>query len=174
MGCYLDEQNGTVEAVLSFKLDQLMYDIANYAYIEGHVMESGNTHQRHTVQDIGDEGNVDRVIRVLDLNVAKCREMLYPFVKHEINRHELDNTLKEAPVYGVVLKLPQGFSQTTLNLLERLIHEYLVCKSVADWMSITNPAKAQTWDVKAQEAERDIRSSLHARLSRVRRRMHPF
>ena len=134
MSCYLDEQNGTVEAVLSFKRDQLLYDIANYAYIEGHVMETENTHQQHTVQDVGEEGNVDRVTRVLDLNVAKCREMLYPFIKHEIHRHELDDTLKETPAYGMVLKVPQGFSQTTLNLLGRLIHEYLVCKSVADWM----------------------------------------
>ncbi len=174
MSCYLDEQNGTVEAVLSFKRDQLLYDIANYAYIEGHVMETENTHQQHTVQDVGEEGNVDRVTRVLDLNVAKCREMLYPFIKHEIHRHELDDTLKETPAYGMVLKVPQGFSQTTLNLLGRLIHEYLVCKSVADWMSITNPAKAQTWESKAEEAERGIRSSLHARRSRVRRRCHPF
>lgn len=174
MSCYLDEQGGTVEAVLSFKRDQLLYDIANYAYIEGHVMETDNTHQRHTVQDVGEDGNVDRVTRVLDLNVAKCREMLYPLIKHEIHRHELDDMLKETPAYGMVLNLPHGFSQTTLNLLERLIHEYLVCKSVADWMSITNPAKAPTWETKAQDAESEIRTCLHARIARVRRRCHPF
>ncbi len=126
------------------------------------------------VQDVAEEGNVDRVTRVLDLNVAKCREMLYPFIKHEIHRHELDDILKETPVYGMVLKVPQDFSQTTLNLLERLIHEFLVCKSLADWMSITNPDKAQTWDIKAQEAERGIRSGILSRLRRVRRRSHPF
>lgn len=174
MSCYLDEKNGTVEAVLSFKRDQLLHDIRNYAYIEGHVMETGNTHQQHMVQDVGEEGNVDRVTRVLDLNVAKCREMLYPFIKHEIHRHKLDDTLKETPVYGMVLKVPQDFSQTTLNLLERLVHEFLVCKSVADWMSITNPGKAQTWEVKAEEAQRGIRSGLLSRLRRVRRRTHPF
>lgn len=174
MSCYQNERNGTVEAVLSFKRDQLLYDIANYAYIEGHVMETDNPHQRHMVQDVGESGNVDRVTRVLDLNVAKCREMLYPFVKHDIHRHELDDTLKEAPVYGMVLQVPEGFSQTTLNLLERLIHEYLVCKSVADWLSITNPAKAQVWAAKAEDAESEIRTSLHARMWRLRRRCHPF
>lgn len=174
MSCYLDEQNGTVEAVLIFKRAALLYDIENYAYIEGHIMEAGNIHQQHTVQDVGEEGNVDRITRVLDLSVAKCREMLYPFIKHEIHRPELDDSLKETPSYGMVLKVPQGFSQTTLNLLEVLIHEYLVCRSVADWMSITNPAKAQTWEVKAEKAESEIRSSLHARRSRVRRRCHPF
>ncbi len=174
MNCFLDKQNGTVEAVLSFKRDQLQYDIENYAYIEGHVMETENTHQQHTVQDVGEEGNVDRITRVLDLAIDKCREMLYPFVKHEIHRPELDDKLKETPVYGIRLSVPQGFSQTTLNLLERLIHEYLVCRSVADWMSITNQAKTETWEAKAREAESEIRTCLHTRLARVRRRCHPF
>lgn len=174
MNCCLDERNGTVEAVLSFKRSQLLYDIENYAYIEGHIMETDNLHQRHTVQDVGEEGNVDRVTRVLDLNVAKCREMLYPYVKHEIHKPEQDDILKQTPVYGMVLKVPKDFSQTTLNLLERLIHEYLVCASVADWMSITNPTKAEAWGVKAQMAERELRSCMLARISRVRRRCHPF
>lgn len=174
MSCYLNEENGTLEAVLSFKREQLLYDIANYAYIDGHVLETENGHQRHTVQDVGEEGNVDRVTRVLDVCVARCREMLYPYIKHEIHRPELDDELKDTPVYGMVLTLPQGFSQTTLNLLERLIHEYLVCRSVADWMSITNPQKAETWAVKAQEAEGEIRTSLNTRIGRVRRRCHPF
>lgn len=160
--------------MLSFKRDQLLYDIENYAYIEGHVMESDNTHQRHMVQDVGEEGNVDRVTRVLDLAVAKCRELLYPYIKHEIHRPELDDTLKRVPVYGMVLSVPQNFSQTTLNYLERLIHEYLVCVSVADWMSITNPAKAETWAVKAAEAESELRGCLNSRIARVRRRCHPF
>lgn len=174
MSCYLNEESGTVEAVLSFKRDQLLYDIENYAYIEGHVMETENAHQRHTVQDVGEEGNVDRVVRVLDLAMARCREALYPYVKHEIHRPELNDDLTETPVYGIVMAIPQNFSQTTLNLLERLIHEYLVCQSVADWMSITNPAKAETWAVKAQEAESEMRTCLHSRIARVRRRCHPF
>lgn len=174
MSCYLEEENGSVNAVLIFKRNRLLYDIENYAYIEGHVMETDNHHQRHMVQDVGEEGNVDRVTRVLDLAVARCREMLYPYIRHEIHKPELDNDLKETPVYGMILKVPNDFSQTTLNLLERLIHEYLVCVSVADWLSITNPAKMEIWTVKAQEAESEVRTCLHARMGRIRRRCHPF
>ena len=176
MGCYIEnDQEGThVNGVLTFSRDQLLYDIKNYCYIEGHVMETENNHQRHTVQDVGDEGNVDRVTRVLDLNVAKCREMLYPYIKHPIHRPELDDRLKEKPSYGMVLKLPENFSQTTLNLLEQLIHEYLVCRTVADWMSITNPAKVETWAIKAQEAERGVMECVNTRMTRTRIRLHPF
>lgn len=174
MSCELEKKEGTLRAVLRFKRDQLLYDIRNYAYIEGSVMETDNSHNRHTVQDVGEEGNVDRVTRVLDLAVARCREMLYPYVKREIDRPELDDRLREAKVYGIVLELPADFSQTTLTLLERLVHEYLVCKAVSDWMSITNPAKAQTWELKAEEAAGEMRLSLASRMRRIRRGLHPF
>lgn len=174
MGCNFEEDSGRVTAVLAFKREELLYDIRNCAYIEGHVMETENAERRHTVQDVGEAGNVDRVTRVLDLSVARCREALYPYVKHEIRRPELDDELRETPVYGIVMDVPRDFSQTTLNFLERLVHEYLVCRSVADWMSVTNPEKSETWAVKAREAESEIRTCLNARIGRVRRRCHPF
>lgn len=174
MSCFLEEKEGSLNAVLGFKRDQLLYDIKNYAYIEGSVMETGSSHNRHTVQDVGEEGNVDRVTRVLNLTVSKCKELLYPYTKNDLHNTELNDILREPDTYGIVLKVPTGFSQTTLYLLENLIHEYLVCKAVADWMSITNQAKAQTWELKAEEAENEIRINLHNRIARTRRRLHPF
>ena len=174
MSCFVEESNGTLNAVLGFKREQLLYDIKNYAYIEGSVMDTDSNHNRHMVQDVGEDGNVDRVTRVLNLTVAKCRELLYPYTKNELHRTELNDTLREPNVYGIVLSVPTDFSQTTLYLLENLIHEYLVCKAVADWLSITNTAKAQVWEAKAEEAEGEIRINLHNRIAGTRRGLDPF
>lgn len=174
MSCFLEKKDGTLNAVLGFKRNQLLYDIKNYAYIEGSVMATESNHNRHMVQDVGEEGNVDRVTRVLNLTVAKCKELLYPYTKNEVHRAELNDTLREPEVYGIVLSVPADFSQTTLYLLENLIHEYLVCKAVADWMSITHPEKAEVWEAKAVDAESEIRMNLHARIAKRRRRLHPF
>lgn len=174
MSCFLEEKGGKLFAVLGFKRDQLLYDIKNYAFIEGSVMDTESNHNRHMVQDVGEEGNVDRVTRVLNLTVAKCRELLYPYTKNELHRTELNDVLREPKVYGIVLSVPSDFSQTTLYLLENLIHEYLVCKAVADWLTITNPAKAQTWENKAENAESEIRTNLHNRIAKSRRKLHPF
>ena len=160
--------------MLSFKRDQLLYDIKNYAHIEGSVMDTESNHERHMVQDVGEDGNVDRVTRVLNMSVAKCKELLYPYTKNDLHRTELNDNLREPEVYGIVLSVPNSFSQTTLYLLEHLIHEYLVCKAVADWMSITNPSKTQIWEVKAKDAESEIRTNLHNRITKVRRRLYPF
>ena len=174
MSCFLKERDGNVYAVLGFKRDQLLYDIKNYAYIEGHVIDTESNSIRHTIQDVGEAGNVDRVTRVLNLTMSKCREMLYPYTKNGLRHAERDDTLHEPNVYGIVLNVPRDFSQTTLDLLENLIHEYLVCEVVADWMSITNPSKAQTWRDKAEGAQREIKANLNARRNRTRRSLHPF
>lgn len=174
MSCLLNDDSNKANAILTFNRDNLLYDIENYAYIEGSVMETANSHNRHMVEDIGQEGNADRVSRVLDLAVAKCKDMLYPYTKHEVHKPILENRLKEPRAYGIVLSLPKGFSQTTLVLLERLIHEYIVCRAVADWMSITNPGKTDTWKAKYVDAESEIRTCLNARISTIRRKQHPF
>lgn len=144
------EPTGKRLVLIILKRDQLLYDIKNYCYIEGDIMPEDTQHSRHMVQDVGEEGNVDRVTRILDLVRDDIVERLYPFTQHEIDHPLVDDRLREKPVYGMFLNVPETFSQTTLNLLGKLIHELMVCMVVADWMSITNPPKEETWQRKAE------------------------
>jgi len=85
-----------------------------------------------------------------------------------------DDELKESDSYVMRLLLPDDFSQTTVTLLARLVHELLVCTVMADWLSITYPEKAETWSVKAEAAETEMRAMLNARCGRIRRTQSPF
>lgn len=175
MSCIKTEEKGKTIAALAFRREELQYDIDNLAYIEGSVLpKETEPHNRHMVQDVGQDGNNDRVTRVLDLETARVKEMLYPFTKHDIHRKELDDALKAPGTYGVILELPDTFSQTTLNLLEKQIHEYLVYRVMEDWMGLTNPAKVEAWALKAEKAKDDIRRAMQARTKRLRRKLHPF
>ncbi len=95
----VDSKN--IEAVLLFKREQLIYDIRNLAYVEGDIMPEAQQHERHTVQDIGEAGNIDRVTRILDLALSECSEWLYPFTKRRIYRECLDDRLTEKKVYSI-------------------------------------------------------------------------
>ncbi len=172
MSCCVENEGSTLKVKLTFKREELLYDIKNYAYVESHVMAPETEHAKHMVADVGEEGNVDRMTRVIDLGVSMCREMLYPWAKKDIVNTELDDTLKERQQYVIAMNVPSTLSQTTLRLVERLIHEYLVCRGVADWLSITNPAKSETWLSKAAEAESEIRVAIHSRTERKRIRQH--
>lgn len=164
----------TIEAVLLFKREQLIYDIRNVAYVEGDIMPENQQHERHTVQDIGEEGNIDRVTRVLNLAHSECVEWLYPFTKRRIYKDCLDDRLTEKKVYSIFMTVPKDFSQTTLNAIEELVHEYLVCSVIADWLSIVNTKKATVWKEKMEELKTAIKNKPRLRRGRLRIGKHPF
>ena len=131
---------GKTLVTLLFKREELLYDIENYSYVEGDVMQTNAEHERHQVTDVGQDGNIDRVTRVLYLAHAECVNMLYPYTKQPVDIKEgRDNTLTEMQEYEIRMVVPGEMSKTTITLLERLIHEYMVYRVLSDWMSITKP-----------------------------------
>ena len=139
-------------------------------------MKADDEHARHQVFDICQNGNIDRVLRVLNLAHAECVEMLFPYTKTEIpdTQTALEDVLTVPEAYDIVLNLPIGFSMTTVQLLQNLIHEYLVCRVLADWMSITNPNSEANWERKFESLRSKIRTSLVSRTGKVRRKCKPF
>lgn len=163
---------------LTFYREQLLYDIKNLAYVEGDVLPDEAQHSKHQVQDIGEDGNIDRVTRMLDLALAHCVEVLYPFSKSDVESGlVLNDNLTETATYTVTLLVPDDFSDTTAKYLEQLIHNLLVYYVLADWMSIANvanPKSAANWAAKAQDVEDEIKGKLNARTGRVRKFQSPF
>lgn len=176
MSCFIEkEKDNKIVAALIFERSQLLYDIGNYAYIEGDALPTdAGAHAKHLIQDVTEDGNVDRVTRVLNLGVSRCRERLQPYTNQPIKDAELNDKLKERKVYVIRLTLPSSFTQASLTFIEHLIHEYLVCSAVADWMSITHPGRVETWAIKAESAINEARLSLNQRSARVRRNLHPL
>ena len=160
---------------LTFKREEILYDCKNYAYVEGDTMKTQDEHDRHQVMDIGEDGNIDRVTRVLDLAFADCVELCYPYTKSVVgDETSLDDTLQERNALVLSMVVPDDFSQTTVELLRRLIHELLVYRVMADWTSHTKPESEAKWLRKAEDAESKITSSLNYRVGRVRRTLSPF
>ena len=177
MNCCQGKNEPSKEATLVFKRAELLYDIENYSFVEGDLLkEVEGEHNRHQVTDIGQEGNVNRVTRVLNLAHSECVEMLYPYTKDEIadEQEVMDDVLAAPKEYVIALTLPNGFSMTTLKMLKHLIHEYMVCKVLADWMSITNPSSQANWEDKVQRLKEKIRTSLVSRRGVTRRKLKPF
>lgn len=181
---------------LTFKREELLYDIRNNAYVEGDVMQAKTEHDRHQVQDIGEDGNIDRVTRLLDLAHAECEEALFPYTKENVEQEtEMDDTptfvepVEETPAeeftneipdakptgdYVIRLLVPDEYSKTTVRLIVRYIHEYMVCRVLADWLSITNPPAAANWKAKQDEALEGMKEAVNFRTGRVRRTQTPL
>lgn len=168
-----------------FKREELLYDIKNNAYVIGDVMPKDNPHSSHQVQDICEDGNIDRVTRVLDIAHAECTEALYPFSKEDVEQEtEMDDTptYPSPPAestggntdYTISLLVPDDYSKTTVNLLVRYIHEYMVYRVLYDWLDITYPAAAGAWRAKADEAKEGMQEAVNFRTGRARLTQSPF
>ena len=102
-------------------------------------MPTDSEHERHQVFDICQDGNIDRVTRVMDLVVSHARELLFPYSKVEVDENEeREDSLNETETYVIELRVPDDFSKTTATYLEKLIHDYIVYKVLEDWLVITN------------------------------------
>lgn len=160
---------------LTFTRQNLLYDIENYAFVEGDVMRTDNEHAKHQVFDIAQDGNIDRVNRILDLAHAECVEMMYPYTKVSCEDSEsVTNSPMDVYQYCITLQIPDDFSKTTIDYVSKCVHEYMTSRVLTDWLSITKPSAANYWAVKAAEAKDQIRTSLNARMKRVRRTLSPF
>lgn len=171
------KRNESLRSVeLSFKRSELVYDISNYAFVEGDLIGEDGEHAHHQVTDIAEAGNVDRVTRVLNLAYWECVELLYPYTKEAVpeDQEELDNVLREPEVYVVRLRIPETFALNSVKFLKEMIHEYMVCRVLQDWLSITYPQSASRWEEKLEGLKRKMRLILLARMRTVRRKLQPF
>lgn len=176
--CYdqgVTDTRATRNVALVFHREQLLYDIKNYAYIEGHVWGEENQHAQHTLIEIGEDGNVDRVNRILGVAHAAAVEMLFPYTNQEpVDDEEVCDRMWNPEDYRIEMRVSATMSRTTIHLLAKLIHEFMVARVLYDWLSITHPEAAKNWLEKALEAEEEIRSIRNARTGVLRRPSHPF
>ena len=167
------------EVVLKFLWEELLYDVRNAAYTESDVMKDAglqrdNTHARHVTADIGEAGNVDRVRRVLSVVHEEVKELLYPFTKEEVEAVEISKKLEEPESYDIAVTVPVTMSKTTMQLLSKLVHEYMVARVLSDWLSSTNTAAAEVWAAKAEEKKTEINNAKNQRREAQTRKISVF
>ena len=86
----------------------------------------------------------------------------------------LDDTLVAPEEYTTVLKLPEGFAKSTLKLERTLIHEYMVCRVLQDWLSITFPNSAPNWETKMIQLKSKMKTALLSRKLTIRLKRKSF
>lgn len=171
-------------ATLTFYTDELIYDIRNIAYIYG-VAKSDKQPDvdNHLTFDIGEEGNVDRIARVLDLFFSEIQEALYPYTRSPLleglgcgcEMNQRDDVLDtEREEYTLNMVVPSLMSRHTLTYAENWIHEFLVCRAFAEWLMLIGDSSFNVWLEKAEMAKREVSRAMARRTGKIRRKMSPF
>lgn len=164
---------------------ELLYDIKNTAYIFGDSQKKADTdtHTLHNIFDVGEEGNRDKLARILDSAVEDCREMLFRFAKDEMRGGGFDSNeweecvgspCNEEEAYYLAMMMPSGFSSTTVHTMTVYIHDYIVNQSLYEWMVLVYPDGAEQFKLLAEEKRQKIKDASNRSANHARIRLHPF
>lgn len=148
-----------LRALLLFFDDELKYDIANCAKIQGDAeiskLEAGKGERMlsHYI-DVCQDQNMDWVNRILDLAISECEDATYIISRFDIDDNEvLDDEMPDKVEYAIELRIEDGFNDGTIRYLEKLIHDYMVARVLYEWAELTYPDFAKYW---AEKMEADL------------------
>lgn len=153
----------------------LLYDIANIAYIVADSAPELDEKIRSVINDICEEGNVDRVTRILNRAYNDLLNRLYAYTKERVlEESKIDDLFSEPLEYKIRMMVPEDFSKTTVSALGEYLHEYIVDIVLAEWLSITKKDEVATWQEKADAALGRARSMINDRVGVIQRKLSVF
>lgn len=159
-------------AEIKITRQDLLYDIANRAYVIADAAGEKAGHAVHLIKDIVEDGNIDVVSSILSLAHAECLEALYPYSQKEVSSAEIGREERED--YNISLLLPDKFSETTLRLVSSLAREYMTCLVLREWLAMIVPELSAIWGERAMTLRDRIRTALVSRRAALRRKIKPF
>lgn len=164
---------------------ELVYDIKNTAYTYADSISSSvaDPHLIHNIYDVGEDGNRDKLARILDSAIEDCREMLFRYTKMEMlgggfdsNEWEecIGSPTNEEESYYLAMRMPNGFSQTSVHTMMVYIHDYIVNQCLYEWLMIVYPDGADRFWALVEDKKQKIKDASNRSAGRPRIRLHPF
>lgn len=164
---------------------ELIYDIKNTAFIFADSYSNPNVDakQLKNVFDVSEDGNMDKLARILDSAVEDCREMLFRFTKLEMLGGGFDSDewaecigspANEEENYYLAMRMPQGFSKTSVHTMTVYIHDYIVNQCMYEWLMVVFPDGADRFWALAEDKKQKIQAASNRSANRPRIALHLF
>lgn len=155
--------------------NSLLYDISNIAYIVGDSIPDLDDKVRSAITDICEEGNIDRITRIMNRAYNDLLNLLYAYTKERVlEENRVDNLFSEPVEYKIRMMVPEDFSKTTVSALSECLHEYIVNIVIADWLSITKKDEMSTWQEKADIVLGRAKNIINDRVGAIKRKLSVF
>lgn len=151
-----------------------MGDVRSAAWLEQELHPELDRHRRHQMADICEEGNAERVWRVLGAAVAEVRFALLKILNPASGLRPV-NELEQPESWS--FSFAEDLPTDTLTYLKEKIHGYLVAAVMADRCGVIIPDAAAVWQERAEEGLavlRDGAATAFGRFRSVRRPLWPL
>ena len=159
---------------IDIKSDEVLQDIRSAAWLEAELHPELDRHHRHEMADICENGNIERVWRVLGTATAEIRVALHKMLAPQTTVSTVnDLDCPDRRNFTISNPLPTA----TIAYIKEKIHEYLVAAVMADRTAVIIPAAADVWQARTDDALaalREVAATSHTPLKPVRRPMWPL
>lgn len=172
----MENKENLKRATIVTKRKELLHDIGQECYTEGDMLGNDLLHAKHLTQDVLQPGMVERVMRTLCLAHDECVELLGAYAKTEIEADTtIDDRLTEPEEWRIELEgLPATMSGTSVRMLGKLVHEYMVCRVMQDRLTVTKSSGAADWLERLVAVKAQMKGVLCRRTKPVRRKLSPW
>lgn len=157
---------------ITFKRKGLHLAVSEIAYITADVSATpGDAHRLHQTYDICEGDNIHRVNSLLTLAFSEIIHTLSPLLdKEQMSASIADICSRET----LSLTFLREKVRTPLLLrIKESVREYLICRVLHGWLSVTLPEAAEQWERRASLLLGSL-ASMSVRISTKTRKPSPF
>ena len=137
------------KVMIELQKKELVFDIKNTAAVYADSISSSvaDSHSIHNIYDVGEDGNRDKLARILDSAVEDCNEMLFRYTKMKMLGGGFDSNelISGDTNITINLSLPSNYPLALKDALTSSIHDYIINTALMDWFIITNPNESKTY-----------------------------
>lgn len=158
-----------ISVLVQLQVPELIYDAQNKVFLTGRAKQAINEGAYANASDIqasDDNEDAYQFMRSLATHFASLKALLADYIVENLTT--VDNKIKEEIDNDGVLKIaflmPTNFNQTSKDAMGQGIHDYLVCKMVAEWYAINNKEDAGQYEQRAIADYEFVRRALYKRV----------
>ena len=155
------------ELTVTQKVQELMYDIMNKAYLTGQSREAGGMDYRSAsnIQASEDDENSYQLRRSIANAFSSIKSLLGEYLSE--TTEETDNLIPDAidddTELKLTFKLPSNYNNASADSLGNGIHAYLVDMALYEWLTITDKADSEDYLKHAAASLDTVKRALYKR-----------
>lgn len=167
--------------MMELQKGELVFDVANTTYTFADALSDDEVRDKNKIIDVAQDGNRDKLARILDEAVEDCRETLYNLGKGHVDGswYETDewdecvgSPINDEESYYLKMFAPRYFTTSSLHTMTVYAHNYIVNKAVADWLMMVYPKGTEQFLALANDTKEKLLRSANRGSSQIRIKPH--
>lgn len=152
------------EVKITLKTEEIIYDVKNKTYITSESRKDGKTDEFIANIKVSDDDNVvDQIMRTISNSYADLKLHLADYISNDNNTTSDNMLMSRDEDIVITLSMPSNYNIAGLSSLSTLMHRYIVDKTLAEWLLMTDKEDATEYAQLSQIDLNNLRVSLYKR-----------